>query len=102
MVRGFRLFGRGSTSGADSPHGAPPDAVPGGVEIDQAAQNEARRRASENEADSQASANEARRQASENAAREQAIVNEARRQASDSQARSQMEANEARHRGETR
>lgn len=96
MARGFRLFGRGSTSGAGPRQSGAPD----GVESGFAAENEARRKISESEADSQADANEVRRRTSEDAAREQAIVNEARRQASDSEARRQAEANESRRRAQ--
>ena len=96
MSKISRLFGWGAPAGAST--GQVP--VPGRDESGFAAENEARRRASETEAGSQADANEARRQASDSAAREQAVVNEARRQASDSEARSQAEANASRHRAE--
>ncbi|MGO9320209.1 MAG: hypothetical protein ACLQBY_05330 [Solirubrobacteraceae bacterium] len=97
MSKISRLFGRGpSTPDASPQRGGGPD----GVESGFAAENEARRKTSESEADSQADANEARRRASESEAREQAVVNEARRQASDSAARSQAEANESRRRAQ--
>jgi hypothetical protein len=96
MARRFKLFGRESSQPAAGPE---PDAH-GGGESTQAAQNEARRRASQSEAVSQADANEERRRASDSAAREQALVNEARRQASDSAARSQAAANEERRRAD--
>jgi hypothetical protein len=97
MSKISRLFGRGAPARAAR---AEESTGPVGVESGFAAENEARRRASASEADSQADANEVRRRASEDAAREQAIVNEARRQASDSEARSQAEANESRHRAQ--
>src|ERR1700689_1939392 len=73
MSKISRLFGWGAPAGAST--GQVP--VPGRDESGFAAENEARRRASETEAGSQADANEARRQASDSAAREQAVVNEA-------------------------
>lgn len=96
MSKISRLFGRGAPAGS----GTKQSRGPGRDESDFGAENEARRKASESQADSQADANEARRQASDSAAREQAVVNEARRQASDSEARSQAEANASRHRAE--
>jgi hypothetical protein len=96
MAKRFKLFGRESPG---VPAGTEPDAH-GGGEPTHAAENEARRRASQSEALSQADANEARRLASESQAREQALVNEARRQASDSAARSQAAANEQRRRAD--
>ncbi|MGP0100272.1 MAG: hypothetical protein ACLPUT_01435 [Solirubrobacteraceae bacterium] len=97
MAKRFRLFGRGSP---EPPTGSREGARPGGVESELAAENEARRRASRDEADSQADVNEARRRTSESEAREQAVVNEARRQASDQAARSQAAANESRRRAD--
>jgi len=78
MSRIFKLFGRRASAPDPAPEAAHSDAVESGL----AAENEARRRTSQREADSQA------------------VVNEARRQASDSEARSQAAANESRHRAD--
>jgi hypothetical protein len=97
MSKISKLFGRGAPAGPDPRRGSPrTDSVGSGF----AAENEARRKASQSAADIQADANEVRRRSSEQAAREQAILNEARREASDSEARRQAEANESRHRTE--
>jgi hypothetical protein len=93
MSRIFKPFGRRAPAASPAQ-----DAPAAAGESVLAAENEARRKTSEREADSQADVNEARRRASESQAREQAVVNEARRQASDSEARSQAEANESRRR----
>ncbi len=96
MSKISRLFGRGAPVAGDPQQSSPP--LGGGSDL--AAENEARRKTSQSEADSQADANEVRRRTSEDAAREQAVINEARRQASDSEARRQAEANEARRRAQ--
>jgi hypothetical protein len=96
MSKISRLFGRGTPADDATAEGRAPKPAEAGF----AAENEARRKTSESQADTQADANEARRQASDSAAREQAIVNEARRQASDSAARIQAEANATRHRAQ--
>lgn len=92
----FKRLRRGASKGAESPKAT----AQLGSDSPQAAQNEARRLASEREAHGHAAESETRRQASDSESRRQAAENETRRQASDGAFRSQAAENEARHRAE--